>query len=479
MLHQILEQQPLPFAERGRAPWPEMEATLARALEKDPAGRFGSMATLADALDAICADAATDPAAALGKGQRDAGGEGVRLAGAGRRPAGELPAGLQTVLDRHLRNVALEGPLFVSGIAGTPTASVVFGASGIAAALYRIASQRDDHELLALADAWSCRAVKLAAGDDAFYSERLEITPDRVGEASVYHSPTGVFAVQALIARRMGDEVSQGAAIEAFLGAAARPMVGIDLNLGHCGALLAGAMLLETLPADESPLRAALIGWGNRTLQHVWEGLDAQAAIPEAEIDNLGIAHGWAGFLYASLHWCAGAGADMPAGAEQRLDQLAELAEPVGRGLRWPWRVTADPRQTIYMPGWCNGSAGYVFTWTLAHRLFGAQRYRQLAEGAAWDAWDSTESYGTLCCGLVGRAYALLNIHRHTGERDWLYRAIELGRRAADSGQFQPDLAHSLYKGELALAVLAADLQQPDAAVQPLFEPEGWPTRAA
>src|ERR1017187_8368600 len=64
----------------------------------------------------------------------------------------------------------------------------------------------------------------------------------------------------------------------------------------------------------------------------------------------------------------------------------------------------------INMAGWCNGSAGFVFTWTLAHQLLGEARYLELAEKAAWNAWELREGLGNLCCGLVGQAYALLNV---------------------------------------------------------------------
>jgi hypothetical protein len=33
---------------------------------------------------------------------------------------------------------------------------------------------------------------------------------------------------------------------------------------------------------------------------------------------------------------------------------------------------------------------------------------------------------------------------------------------------------HSLYKGDLGLALLIADLDQPGAAAMPMFAPEGW-----
>ena len=39
----------------------------------------------------------------------------------------------------------------------------------------------------------------------------------------------------------------------------------------------------------------------------------------------------------------------------------------------------------------------------------------------------------------------------------------------------EPYIPLSLYKGDMGLAVLAAELQYPEAAAMPLFEDERWP----
>ena len=121
-----------------------------------------------------------------------------------------------------------------------------------------------------------------------------------------------------------------------------------------------------------------------------------------------GIAHGWAGFLYATLQWCSVSKTALPKDVERRLVELAALALPIARGMDWPWTL-GHSGEPLTMPGWCNGACGYVFLWTLAHRLLGDPRYLELAQGAAWRSWDAPEQIVTLCCGLAGRAYALLN----------------------------------------------------------------------
>jgi serine/threonine-protein kinase len=190
------------------------------------------------------------------------------------------------------------------------------------------------------------------------------------------------------------------------------------------------------------------------------------------------MAHGWAGVLYAILRWCDSTGSDPPPVVSDRLIQLAECAQPSGRGVSWPWLDSAAEHPAgASMPGWCNGAAGFVHLWTAAHRLLGEERFARLAELAAWEAWEHPSRVRSLCCGLAGRAYSLLTLFRHTGEPVWLDRAWQLADRAARQTPRGGDaeFPDSLYKGEVGVAILAADLASPAEAFMPFFEPEGWP----
>ena len=164
-----------------------------------------------------------------------------------------------------------------------------------------------------------------------------------------------------------------------------------------------------------------------------------------------------------------------PAGVEERLTQLSELAEPAGRGLRFPMRLRTrgSYKPTDYSSSWCNGSAGQVFLWTQAHRRFHHDSYRVLAERAAWYAWEQSIDFDSLCCGLAGNAYALLNLYRYTREEVWLERARQLTDRAVAMTRAS-EMPNSLYKGTLGVAVLAADILVPEQAAMPMFEAEGW-----
>jgi serine/threonine protein kinase len=232
---------------------------------------------------------------------------------------------------------------------------------------------------------------------------------------------------------------------------------------------------VEIAGIDPQPLLAH----GAAAIAEIWAALDSKPAIPQADIDYPGIAHGWAGFLYATLLWCRVSGQPCPDGVERRLSELAALALPEGRGLEWPWVLPRAGGAMATMPGWCNGSCGYVFLWTLAHRMVGAPAYLDLATGAAWNSWESAEGGETLCCGLPGRAYALLDLYRHTRDAIWLSRARDLAWRGAKQDAARAEYPHSLYKGGFGLAVLAADLDAPDEAIMPCFQPMGYGTIAA
>lgn len=442
MLRQIAEEPPLPFALRETNPWPVVEAVLARALAKNPGERFASVA---------------DFAAALGVAEPPR-----------QRPAASLAAA-EALLQRVLERVGMEGPLFRDGLPEPPRASVNYGAAGIACALHRIALAREDAALLSVADLWAERAAR-ETGDEAFYRPESRLTPEQLGRISPYHTASGVHAVRAMIAHTLGDPGSRREAVTAFLDAGSAPCPNPDLTLGRSGLLLTAALLLEAPGEPPAELRAL----GDGLLAGLWEEIDELPPIAECvERPNLGIAHGWAGYLYASLRWCRASGAPMPGSLPARLAELADLARPWGRGLRWRWYAESGA-DVGTMAGWCNGSAGFVFLWTLAHQVFGDPRYREMAEGAAWNAWEAPDPHGTLCCGLAGRAYALLNLWKHGGGEAWLTRARDLAQQAALSIERTAEAPDSLYKGAVGVAVLIADLARPEAAVFPFFEEEGW-----
>jgi serine/threonine-protein kinase len=467
MLRQIVEDAPLAFSLRGCEAWPELEQVLAKALSKHTSDRFTSVAEFAE-----CFKAVTVPDLPSVPSNEDAA-----------APATFPDA--QAMLRSMLARLEAAEPLFASGLKAAPKVSITYGSAGVAYGLYRIACARQDARLLALADLWASRSARDAGLADAFYNPEIEITPEIVGRVSPYHTPSGVYLVQGLIGRAMADMVSQQTAVDNFVNAVnSAPCDNLDITLGRAGTLLGAAFLLDAVSGDTLIESGALVECGNQTFSGIWDQILSYPAIRECrEISYSGAAHGWAGILYGIMCWCQSSGAPLPAGFEERVDQLAALTEHVGRRARWKWSVRRrrGEQGSPYMPGWCNGSAGFVFLWTLAHRMLGKPEYLTLAEKAGFDAWESENQIGNLCCGFAGQAYALLNLYKHTEDKAWLHRAQSLAQRAARStiempaGTAYQELltrAESLYKGELGVAVLAAELENPLLAAMPFFERE-------
>lgn len=410
MMRQAQFDPPLPFTARGIPPWPEVEAILFRALEKDPANRFPSMRDFADALSAV-------------------------------RIEDDTPLSEEAQAFAEGELASLEYPL-------APRASVNYGAAGAALGLLRVACVRSDPRLLARAEVWRSRAAQFIGIDEGWYEEK-EAPLSMIGTISPFHTAAGLHAVAAMIAYARADSTAQRTATQAFLEASSAPCESLDLTLGRAGTLLACALLL--------PLGSDVSALGSSALREVWS--------QPWPATYLGVAHGWSGQLYATLRWCLASGETPPAELETRLRELASMRVRRGRGSWWP-RLVGSGAQDM-MPGWCNGAAGHAFTFTAAYDLFRDESFLRIAEEAAWNAWEEPLNHADLCCGSAGRAYALLNVYKHTGDRAWVARARHLANHAVTA---PAPREHALWKGGLGVAVLIADLESPETAQMPMFE---------
>ena len=441
LLRQIAEDQPLPFQRRGADRFAAMEAVIMQALSKDPAGRFATIRDFATAFRQALQRRAATPAPA----------QFVT------RESDKLLARVLNLIGDPNRALTYPGP-------ESPVASVTYGYGGIAYAAYRIACTRDDSRLLSVSDAWAERAA-FVRGDNAFYNEGIQITPEVVGRVSPYHTASGISCVQALIANARGDGRSMEAALNAFLRQTMTECDNPDLTLGTASILLGLTLLIEACDTGDSDV---LLARGNELQVAVNRVLED----PVSPIPYLGIAHGWAGLLYASLRWSALTQTGPIDAVRRRLNELARQAMPTRRGARWPMQATSG---SLALSGWCNGSAGYAHLWTLAHKTYADPHYLDLAQRAAMDAWEGTGGGYGLCCGYAGQAYAQLSLYKHTGESIWLDQARTLAEKAATAAnlahrQGSEGLPFSLYKGDVGVAVLIADLERPQLAAMPFFE---------
>jgi hypothetical protein len=453
---QIALNPPRTFAQCGVPSWPDVEVVLAKALSKNAERRYQSMTEFSCALSQ-----ARHP-------HRP-------------RPPRQATRVFDELVKRTLRRFGPDGELLRDGLRTPPFASVNFGAAGIAWAMYRLACVEDRPDLLALAEIWLQRARDYSDHPDAFSCDAVGVHRDLIGEVSLYYSLCGLSCVEASLALAMGDMPTHDAAVGRFMERSTIACDNPELSFGRSGTLLGCALLAEAQWSNDSARAMAIRALGDSTMQWLTDWMSRQEAISAGStLRNLGMAHGWAGLCYAVSRWSLLRGLDAPLGIAERLDELGTCAEPSGRGVRWRWvdDAAADlGDSTMSMPGWCNGAAGFVHLWTCAYSLLRTDRFLELAELAAWEVWEHEGRVPSLCCGLTGRAYALLNFFRYTGESVWLDRAHHLAMEAArrtlrgDDGEF-PD---SLFKGELGVTLLAVELARPAEARMPFFEPEGWP----
>jgi eukaryotic-like serine/threonine-protein kinase len=443
---QIVTARPLAFTERGTEPWPALEQLLARGLSKDPVERFGSVREFAVEI------------AELAEAARDHRARSVR-------PRLVEPP-LARLLEDFRQATRLGGTLVRDGLPNRPTGSINYGAAGIALAWCRLA-RTGDGPALRTARAWLDLGDRQSRLSRAFYRHDV-LSPKRIGAVSPYHTASGLECVRAFIACVQGDEAAQQKAIDAFLARVGAPCANLDLTLGRSSVLLACA-LLHDHAAREWPATHRLRRHGDALCEQIWTELETD------EPGYLGIAHGWAGIAYATLLWSRTRGLAPPEPVRRVLDRLAAAAEPWRRGARWATMMDARGHDAEYWAGWCHGHAGHVFLWTLASIVYGDQAFLELAELAAWSTWDSKLKVSTsLCCGEAGEVYALLSLYRHTADSAWLLRAASLANAAALDGRLASDATspHSLYKGHLGLAMVAADLRDPEHSAMPAFEPE-------
>jgi len=468
--------RPRSFDAVGAAPWPDVEAVLARALGADPAGRYPSMAAYASALRAAIAASATSD---------------VRLrAAGGALRAGRSTAATRAVLDRVLRRA--EADVVEGRLAGVGGGSVMYGAAGTAYLLARVAAERADVRQWALADIWSEHACVAAADPARRYREANGVTAATCRPESIHHMPAGAHVVRALVADAVDDDVTRREAIAAFLDQTATTPTALtptcatdapgdspdpDVTLGSAGVLLAAAALVPLIDEADAALRDQLRARGTAFARALWAhsaGAGGARRAPGAT----GIAHGSAGLLLAILVWSEASADALPSGIADELSALAACGEPIGRGVRWPWSVDPDADgHATYVPGWCNGTAGLVHLWLAAARHRLGDGWIELAVRAGWHSWEESAAAGpTLCCGDAGIAYAMLALERATGDAAWGRRSIVLADRAAraterahaDTARVDPTggaaaaphetLADSLFRGDGGVALLAADL---------------------
>ncbi|HXY29975.1 MAG TPA: lanthionine synthetase LanC family protein [Gemmatimonadaceae bacterium] len=454
LLRQIRDEPMVPIGQRGAWEWAGLEKALEQSLAKDPSQRFPSMSSFAAALRDGASPAAIREAVTLGRAPR-------------------LVAVARKFVSDSLAELRIDAPLFRDALATPRERSIIAGSAGIALALLRVARLRNDAALLSLADVWSELAMR-SHGDDS--TQPLSPSDRDVFDRRFpYWSVGGAHCVAALVALAMGDERRWVTELSSFLDEGQVEHGSVELASGHSGSLLACALLMEPAAEFSHGDAGRLAQRGTNTLNRIWSILDhSPAAEPESTPRTTGILHGLAGPLCATMHWCRVSGDRIPDELLCWLEHLASMADECGRGLSWPHGMPGAESSDVATSQWCGGSAGLVHLWWEANTALGEERYAQLAERATWHAWEDASRHPDLCCGLAGRAYALLRTFRETGDGAWRERAERLATWAREGAGSLVAMPHSLYKGRLGVALLLAELEEPMLARMPFFESGAW-----
>ena len=283
---------------------------------------------------------------------------------------------------------------------------------------------------------------------------------------SPFHTLSGLAAVRAVLADATGDIARQQSALDDYRLATAGECPNLDLTLGRSSVLLVAAILYAR--ADPHwPAAQRLRTDGERLCRGIWRDL-AQTAMPYN-----GIAHGWAGVAYASMIWAAACGVEPPAEVRAVLEMLAAAAEPHGRGARWPVTPLGGTCGRPALARLVPRQRRLCVSRNLAYASYRDDAYALLAERAA-QLLDAGVGVSSLCCGSAGIAYAALSQYRATRDERWRAGALRIAEHSAEHDAIAGDAASplSLYKGYAGLALLAAELERPERAAMPLFEPE-------
>ena len=329
-----------------------------------------------------------------------------------------------------------------------PLASINYGAAGIAHALLRPNAQRlrlqnldGASRLIGEAEHHAKQRTAFIGRDPSF--ERMDVTQ------SIHFGGGGILFERLLSDARCGASTHR-ATLRAFLRQCRRARSAPSEFLNGVAGFLTGVLiLLRALP--EPALAAMADELAGELIEHT------KSAEPSwVRHHVLAFAHGRAGIFHALLGWSMEANRELPASLFDELTRLDADIEREGRMGAPEW--SHDLERT-----WCNGSAGLVLLWTRAYEHTGEAKYRTRARKTARSLMVRTKGWGgDLCCGLGGRAFALLAMHRVDPEGGWEARALSMGALAADAMVSRPGpWPNGLYHGFPGLLCLAGDLASP------------------
>jgi serine/threonine-protein kinase len=328
---------------------------------------------------------------------------------------------------------------------------------------------------LSLAERWIVKASLHATQKDAFSNPTFG-DDDLDIAYSTYNHQVGIYGVQAFIAYAKGDFIQVNQSVAMILNASEGEVRGEDLTLD---ALSISLLFIHLLQRDvgniiELKLREEMEHRIELIVLEYLEEPSLGAFSLEPKQVNLGMAHGVAGRLYTILKWCSYKNMMPSKLFFKKLDALIALKIPYGRGSCIPWQGV-EQKSFNTMSGWCNGSSGMAMLLCEVVKITEKKSYLEVAKKFVFHCWEDGSSVANLCCGLAGRAYALAYYSEVSGESIWHRRALLLLNRAIEEVQ-QIDTEempkHSLYKGQLGVALATLEIEEQSGYSMPFFGSE-------
>jgi serine/threonine-protein kinase len=437
---QVCDVPMAPFAERGLESWPEMESLLGSMLEKNTAHRISSLEKCINLLENMSIPR-LDPKSSAAESKDPKSNDPMPF--------------LRSFVGNELKNKL-----------PTPNASLWWGASGLGYAFLRGAMFSHDPTLIREAQYFSGLSKKWGDdGDEGFFSEALETTAEVVGPISICHRSEGVSLLEALIAHSTGDSVALAKSINKFLTGAHRMDSQLEYCFGKAG-LLNAIEQLTYLTSDN----AELVRVGEDVFNYMLNQIGGFRSLKESPIQYAGFAHGWAGILYALLSWARNYNPKLVGKLNPYLHELAELKTETPAGVHWPLRLDRPAREGD-IPSWCNGTAGLTLLWAEAYRATSEEKWLALACETGKITATHHDRYSSLCCGIAGRAFALVDLYQITGDNSWLKKAEWCLTRARTPAN--PHI-HSLFKGITGLELARLEIRNPSLMSFPLLATKNY-----
>jgi serine/threonine protein kinase len=432
LLQQICDAPMVPLVERGFPEWGSLDPILSAMLAKDASQRPASIAECLAALRDI-----------------------PSLTDTPKKSAPILTLQDTPMLRSFANCIEIPKP-------PAPSASINYGAAGIAFALLKAAHVFNERTLAPEADNWAAHArLWMDAGPDGSFLVPLGVTKELTDPYAILHRSEGVALIEALVAHSSLNTNSLRSACERFLGGIHLEAAPLEFILGKAG-LLNTIQQLSYLVIDNQPLRRV----GTELAAAMIKEIGSYPSMEESPIQFVGFGHGWAGILYSLLAWGREYNPSLVTEVLPLLTELAAYRTTTRCGAFWPKRFDRPTREGD-VSSWCNGTAGLTLLWSEAFSTTKDPQWLKVAREAATHTLSHHDTSITLCCGLAGRAYALATLFAVSGEEEWLAAAHDCLERAKPEPCHVGGFPHSLFKGYVGLELAKLEIQKPEAIVFP------------